>query len=126
MTTQDWITLLSAVLVAVGWFVNGFFDRRLSIAEKRLEYRLEALKSFLPVISSLHSQRENFFNNPESISQLRNARWQFELYGKTIEIEAFESMMQAMGSNNVELFLNKVQEVISLVLTQIRKELRIS
>jgi len=47
MTVSDCILLLSAIIVVVGWFVNSYLNRRHEIAKKRIDHRLETLKSYL-------------------------------------------------------------------------------
>jgi len=49
MEVKDWITLAAAFIVAIGWFVTGYLNRVKDVAQKRLEYRLKALETFLPV-----------------------------------------------------------------------------
>lgn len=43
------IILFPALIVAIGWFVTGYLNRIKDVAQKRLDYRLKALESFLPV-----------------------------------------------------------------------------
>jgi len=59
MDIHDKITLLSVSIVVLGWFVNNALNRRHEISKKRTEYRLEALKSFLPVLFATPRQGGN-------------------------------------------------------------------
>ena len=67
MAMGNWISLGAAGIVALGWFVTGWLNRRKDVAQKRLEHRLEALKSFLPVWF-LIQQNGASFQQPEFLA----------------------------------------------------------
>jgi len=110
----------SATIVVVGWFVNGFLNRRHEVAKKRMECRLEALNSFLPVFFSIQKHQNPFVDDSDLLSNLESARSKFQIYGQSDEIELFESLVKAIESQNVEIFLTKAQELVHLVRQRIR------
>jgi hypothetical protein len=122
MSTDNWIMVLSAVIVAVGWFVTGYLNRLQDISQKRLEYRLEALKSFLPVWFSI--QRNNApFTQPDFLQKLETARSNFQLYGYQDEINLMERFIVAIEQNNLENANAALSELVPLVRQQIRKQI---
>lgn len=70
MEIREWIMISSATIIVVGWFVNGFLNRRHEIAKKRMEYRLETLHSFLPVFFSIQKHENPFEDDPELLENL--------------------------------------------------------
>jgi hypothetical protein len=126
MQVRDWITICSAVIVVIGWFVNSFINRRHEMAKKRMEYRLEALNSFFPVFFSIQRHRNPFEDDPNLLLNLESSRSKFQIYGQSDEIETFESMVRAIESQNVDLFLKKAQELVLLVRKRIRDQVGLS
>ena len=47
MIIKDYVVVLSAIIVVVGWFVNSYLNRKHEIAKKRIDHRLDALKSYI-------------------------------------------------------------------------------
>jgi len=104
----------SATIIVVGWFVNGLLNRRHEIAKKRMEYRLETLHSFLPVFFSIQKHENPFEDDPELLEKLEKSRSNFQLYGKTDEIELFESMIKGIESRDIPVFMSKLGKLIEL------------
>jgi len=113
----------SATIVVVGWFVNGFLNRRQEMAKKRMECRLEALNSFFPVFFSIQKHQNPFVDDPDLLSNLESSRSKFQIYGQPDEIEFFESMVKAIESQKVDIFLNKAQDLVDLVRKRIRSQI---
>jgi len=42
----DFTLIISTLIVVIGWFVNSWLNRVHEISKKRMDYRLETLKSF--------------------------------------------------------------------------------
>ena len=124
MTITNWITIGSACIIAIGWFVTGYLNRRKDIAQKRLEYRLETLKSFLPVWFGIQKNTP-FFMQPGSVDLLETARSNFQLYGYKDEIEEMEKFIVSCENKNLEKANECLKKLVPLVRNRIRKELKI-
>ena len=97
MTISDYILLLSAIIVVVGWFVNSYLNRRHEIAKKRIDHRLEMLKNYLSFyVGALKSKSLNGFDDVQV---------SFHLYGYDDEIELVEQIanISANQPNNRKL-----------------------
>jgi hypothetical protein len=86
MNIENWITIVSAFIVAIGWFVTGHLSRMKDVAQKRLEYRLKALEAFLPVWFSIQKNGAPF-TQYGFLAKLEESRSKFQLYGFNDEIE---------------------------------------
>jgi len=124
MTTTNVISLVSALIVAAGWFVTGYLNRRKDVAQKRLDHRLEALKSFLPVWFSIQ-QHNAPFEQPGFLQQLEMARSNFQLYGHEDEIQIMEEFIRGCEQNNLEIANAQLARLVPLVRGRIRQELGI-
>lgn len=123
MEVRDWIMISSAITVVVGWFVNGFLNRKHEVAKKRMECRLEALNSFFPVFFSIQKHQNPFVDDPDLLKNLETSRSKFQIYGQTDEVEIFETMVKAIEAQKVEVFLSKAQELVHLVRQRIRNQI---
>jgi hypothetical protein len=125
MEIKDWITLLSAFIVAMGWFVTGYLSRVKDVAQKRLDYRLEALEAFLPIGMALQKKGDPF-KSPEFCKQFEDAQVKFQLYGFEDEAELMSSFTKSLLSKNQKEAENDYGKLASLVRMRIRKELKIN
>ena len=128
METKDWVQACSILALIIGWFVNGYLNRKNDIAKKRLEYRLPTLQSYLKIWY--------IFNDPQSgqkinFSEYRKlvveSRENFQLYGSRSEIALFEEFIKygTDASGNNEKAKRALEKLTELIRLQIRKELRI-
>ncbi len=124
MTASNLISLISAFIIAVGWFVTGYLNRRKDVAQKRLEYRLESLKSFLPVWFFIQKNSAPF-EGKGFLAMLENARSNFLLYGYEDEIELMESFISSCETRNLDDANSNLSKLVPLVKNRIRKELEI-
>jgi len=124
MTTDNWIMLFSALIVAVGWFVTGYLNRLQDISQKRMEYRLKALKSFLRVWFAIQRNPAPF-NQPDFLPKLERARSNFQLYGYPDEIRAMEEFIGAIEQQNLEGANAALARLVPLVRERIREQLRL-
>ncbi len=122
MEIRDWIMIASAVIVAAGWFVTGYLNRKKDIAQKRLEYRLETLEAFLPVWFSIQKNSAPF-KDPNFIHILEDARSKFQLYGLNDEIDQMEKFIKSIEQKNLRDANDVLGELVPLVRSRIRKEL---
>lgn len=123
MEVKDWITIVSALIVAIGWFVTGYLNRVKDVAQKRLEYRLKALEAFLVVWFAIQKNSAPF-TQPEFLTQLEDARSKFQLYGFKDEIEWMEKLVSAMEKQNVPAANEMLRALVPLV--RVRNELKIA
>jgi hypothetical protein len=125
---KDWIALGAALggalIVAVGWFVTGALNRSKDVAQRRLEFRLQALESFLPVWFIIQGNAAPF-TNPNFLDKLENARSKFQLYGFSDEIEIFEAFVSAIESRDLSGANSALSRLVPLVRDRIRRELAI-
>lgn len=121
MNVPDWIAVSSVAIVAIGWFANGFLNRRHEIAKERMKYRLEALHSFLPAFFAI--TKENHMSTAELEKELGAARTKFQLYCHKNEIDAFERLVTAIEEGDNKAYTDAVRDLICLVRKGIRNEL---
>ncbi len=121
METKDWITIVAAILVIIGWFVNSSLNRRHEIAKKRMEYRLKSLSSFIPIFFALVDEdRKNKSGLQEELSESWTS---FQLYGTKDEIECFERLRKAIEKRDEIEYSKALGDLIRLVREGIRDEL---
>jgi hypothetical protein len=117
---RDWITIVSAVIVVAGWFVNSYLNRRHEIAKKRMEYRFDALLSFLPVLFAI---QENRTTNDEFSREISLCWTKFQLYCYKDEAKAFEKILTAIKNKDEKKYSESVSQVARIVKDRVRKEL---
>jgi len=124
-TTINISILISACLAIVGWIVNNILNRRHEIAKRRLEYRLEALHSFIPVIKAIQSLAQNntYKQNPALIEE---SHIKFQLYGTQEENEIFNEIIKYGNENDTTELVIKTEKLAKIVLTEIRNELKLT
>lgn len=91
MEVSNWISILAALIVATGWFVTGYLNRRKDVAQKRLEYRLKMLDSFWEIAHILH--KDQTIDN-ELASKLEKLQISFNVYGNAKEIELMNTFIK--------------------------------
>ena len=127
-TTINISILISACLAILGWMVNNYYKREHEIAKKRLEYRLEALHSFIPVyvlIEAIARKGKTEKIEKDFYEKLNASHLKFQLYGNQHENETFKELMQAINSNNIKGVENSTRKLIDLILAEIRSELKL-
>lgn len=120
MNIHDWITILAAIIVIAGWFVNSALNRRHEIAKKRMEYRLDALHSFIPVFFAL---KEGRVNDDSFATQLASSRSKFQLYCRKEEIDTFERLVIAIEDRDHSTYASTLPELARLLRKGVRSEL---
>lgn len=124
MDTKDWIAITAAFIVALGWFVTGWLNRVKDVRQKRLEYRLRALDSFLAVWYII-DRNPAPFTDPNFHPKLKACRTDFHLYGLSDEIERFERFIKAIEDKDLPSANNLLNALLPLVKGRIRRELHI-
>ena len=123
--SKEYITLVSAILVVIGWFVNSYLNRKHEIFKKRLDYRLKMLESYKDVGEAL----ERLFNNGDQnladdfVSKLEKAQINFLLYGTKKEIELINKITEHASKNEYIEMKNKSAALMKLVRNNLRSEL---
>jgi DNA-binding GntR family transcriptional regulator len=120
MNIHDWITIFAAAIVVVGWFVNSALNRRHEIAKKRMEYRLDALHSFVPVFFAM---KENRVSDDGFVERLTTARTKFQLYCHKDEIDTFERLAAAIEARDAKAYTDALRDLARLVRDGVRGEL---
>ena len=105
--------------------MTGYLNRLQDISQKRLEYRLEALKSFLPVWFSIQ-KNEAPFTQPDFLPKLETARSNFQLYGYQDEIDLMERFIGAVEQEDLEQANAALAKLVPLVRQRIRKQIRLN
>ena len=122
MRIEHWISLGAAAIVAIGWFVTGYLNRRKDVAQKRMEYRLKALESFLPVWFAIQKNSAPF-SHPSFLLLLEDARAKIQLYGQNNEIALMEAFIAGLEKHDLGAANQALSELLSVVRTGIRREL---
>ena len=121
MEVRDWVTLVSAAVVFLGWFVNSWLNRKHEIAKKRLEYRMKALESFMPFACSFSGGGESPFDkDPELWEKLRLLNTNIDIYGNAKEQEMMKNLVDAFAERNID----GVKEIYPLLYKCVKKQLR--
>jgi hypothetical protein len=125
MEVRDCITIFSVLIVVIGWFTNNYFNRRHEIAKKRLEYRLSALESFLPVWYVFQKHAAPFEEDPDLLSKLENARTKINLYGQQDEIDAMELFVSHVEKGDTTSGSKSIHTLVLLIKNRVRTELKL-
>jgi hypothetical protein len=121
-TTINISIFISAVLIILGWIVNNILSRKHEIAKKRLEYRLETLHSFIPVVEAIKSLR----TTDTSSNLIRESHIKFQLYGTQEENNIFNILIEHGNNNELDKVFIQAEKLIKIVLNEIRNELNLS
>jgi len=95
---KDLTTLVSAIIVAIGWFINSELNRIAEIRKRRSEHRLTALKSVVEnLILDMSKGIDQAFKKPDFKDKVENARATIQMYGYRNEINAYEDFIRALN-----------------------------
>jgi hypothetical protein len=129
---KEWQTLIAAIIVMIGWFVNSKLNRNAEIVRRRSEHRLSALKYVIDsVLFEISKGPDKFFNKPESKENLEKARATIQMYGYRNEINIYEKFIAALNmlDNDETLKNKKLDEInkcipkLTMILESLRTEL---
>ncbi len=113
---RDWIMISSATFVVVGWFVNGYLNRRHEIAKSRMDHRLETLKNYLPFYVKAQKTK--------SLDGFNDVQVSFYLYGYNDEIELIERITSIVTKTpNDPEWLKLLTDLNVLVRNRLREQL---
>lgn len=124
LEAKDWITIISVLIVVIGWFVHALLNRRHEISKERFKYQMVARQSFINVWLLIQKNSAPF-TNPLFLPLLEEARKNFQLYGTEIEIKLLEQFINNCEAQNVPGANKALAELVTLIRTKIRSELNI-
>ena len=116
--------ILGGLVVALGWYLTGRLNRANNIHLKRLDFRIKALESFLPVWRAIQKDGDAF-SKPDVIDKLATARESFHLYGTQGDIELIEKLVTAIETPDLNAANEALKSLVSLIKQGVRGELRI-
>ncbi len=113
--------------MAIGWFVTGYLNRAKDVAQKRLDYRLKVLESFL-VIHDEMIEKSGVPSDKEFVQKYNQAVRNFRVYGLEDEKKLLDDFREAInkGNNNLDEINKIFNELSDLIIGRIRKELQIN
>lgn len=129
---KDWQTLLAAIIIIVGWFVNSRLNKKHEITKRRIDNRLEALKSIVEsVLFEMSIGTDKAFTQKDFKDKLERARAIIQIYGYRKEIDIYEEFIaslniEATTEDEKKDKLNKINECIpklSIIVESLRTEL---
>lgn len=140
-------TILSVVVVIIGWGSNQAKNRKNEIAKEARGYRIEMLRSFMSLVSEIEEKNTlNGIQEPNELGDQDNkippmALWakihiQIKMYGKNDEIKLYNEIMSTLYSiltdgepcftdKQFSTLSEKVKNLELLFIDSIRKELNL-
>jgi hypothetical protein len=115
---------VGALIVSIGWFVTGKLNRANNIDLKRLDSRIKALESFLPVWVEIEKNGAAL-GKPEVIEKLVAARRSFHLYGTQADILLIEALVDALQKKDLAAANKALPPLVTLIKQGVRNELRV-
>jgi hypothetical protein len=131
---KDFQTSIAAIIVIAGWFVNNRLNKKHEITKRRIDNRLEALKSVVEsVIFEMSKGTDKAFAQKDFKDRLERARATIQIYGYRKEIDVFEEFiaalnMAATSEDERRSKLNKINECLpklSIIHQSLRSELNL-
>ena len=116
--------LLGGLVVALGWFRTARLNRENNIHLKRLDYRIKALESFLPVWREIQKDG-SALNKSDVIDKLASARESFHLYGTQADIDLIEKLVSAIEKKDINAANFALPPLVALIKQGVRGELQI-
>lgn len=116
------ITIVSVILVIIGWFVNQWLNRKNEIVKEARSYRLDMLDSII-----------KFRNDWVKTKNVNQQLWdecytKVQLYGLNDELVAFENLRKEMEKeqdDNKNQMGDYLIKLVILCRNRIREELKI-
>jgi hypothetical protein len=125
---KEYIPLVAAIvgglIVSIGWFITGRLNRANNIDLKRLDFRIKAMESFLPVWNELEKDGAAF-NRPDVIEKLNASVRSFHLYGRQSDIDVIQGLTHAINAKDLGATNLALKELVALLKSCVRQELRI-
>lgn len=131
LSANEWIMIVSVVIIVTGWFVNSYINRRHEIFKKKLDYRLEMLESYIPVATILEKalnpkQTQDMGELSQAfIKNLEKSQVKILMYGSRNEIKLINEITSLAQQNNTREMKNKSAQLMQLIRSSLRSELGI-
>ena len=121
MKLSDWISIISACIIVIGWFLIDYFNRRQDTLRFKKENRLRAFESFVPIGIALHR------GNDVSQESFDKATAMIYLYGDKLERDALNSFLLLYANRGCwnEKEKNEANEFFKILMGIIQKETKI-
>ncbi|WP_417832576.1 hypothetical protein [Terasakiella sp.] len=121
LETNDLLVFVSFLLVVVGWYIKVKQDRKFEIFKRRLDMRMKAFESVLPVLKHISEKKD--LNHPEMKEWLESSRSLFQLYANKEEEDLFEKFIEGINENDLEKVNSVLPQISLMVVDSIRKDL---
>lgn len=131
MDIKDCITIFSVLAVILGWFINGYLNRRHELFKRKIELRFNMYNSFFSVAKTLEKIIQ--YKNPskeiidslsaEFINNLEICQLQILLYGTQSEINLINEIVSLAEKNKHVEMKNIMKELTHLTSQNLRKDL---
>ena len=108
--------LLSAILIATGWYVTHKSNQRYEIFKVRLQKRMTLFDNVALALAGVADASRRESENPQNwadpLSMVSTARLEMQLYGLDDEVQAFEGLIEALEAADVEKFKERHNECV--------------
>jgi len=109
MEITNAIAFIAILITILGWFIVTRFN-------KRLDYRLKTLESFIPIAQDIVKQKIDG-------DKLAHSQTMFLLYGYKDEIDKINTIVELSVSKNYSKIPKISTELMNLIRTRLRREL---
>jgi hypothetical protein len=119
---------IAAIIVVIGWFIIAWLNRRNEIAKELRSYRLDMLKTTIQYrqyffkmlqIATTNNSAPNL-TDPQLLKLAEDSFLKIQMYGMKDETNIMEAISKEHDNQE---FINKVQELTTLCLKRLHKEL---
>jgi hypothetical protein len=114
----------SSINCRTGWFVTGYLNRAKDIAQKRLDYRLKALESFLFIHNEM-IEKGGMPSDNGFTQKFNQVTANFRVYGLEDEKILLDNFIKSVKNGNLDEINKIFNDLSTLVISRIRKELGI-
>ena len=130
LSPSNYITIISVVVLVVGWFVNSWLNRRHEVFKKRVEYQVEMYMAWIDASFTLveinndkieESKRKELVR--KYIEKLEHAQKKIILFGETEQINMVETVVRLAQANEHLALVEMTTQLNLSIRNLLRKEL---
>ncbi|HHF2940217.1 hypothetical protein [Vibrio diabolicus] len=126
MENKDWITIVSVFAVIIGWFINGYLNRKNEVFKKRFDYLMDMYESYVAVAKQLEVTFQSSGSNQqqeanEFIKKLEESQVKFLMLGSPSEIKDISEILDLAKKNDHQKMKLKSAEFITSIRIKMRK-----
>jgi hypothetical protein len=133
MEIKDWITIGSVTAVIVGWFINGYLNRRHEIFKRKMDLRFKMYDSCISVAQVLEKIFQSKDQSKEAMDTLSAefmkrldlCQVQVLMYGTQSEIDAIIKVVELAQSNKHGEMKNAMAKLMRSVSGSLRRDLKL-